>query len=152
MCIYIFEDTSCFFCLFYYPEGPLIFLFPLAISTNSSLVYRQSSCRDQNAKNQFHWTTIRAQQGCSFMGLDRCPVGLKYHIGGSGGTQDTLARERGVMKGCAFRSKSEVGTRDRTGTMKVRSSMAGHVRKLMKTGEAGLLRGSFTQILKTTRG
>ena len=86
------------------------------------------------------------------MGLDRCPVGLKYHIRGSDGTQDTLARERGVVKGCAFSSKSEVGRRDRTGTVKVRSSVAGHIRKLMKSGEAGLLRGSFTQILKTTRG
>lgn len=28
----------------------------------------------------------------------------------------------------------------------------GMVRKLMKIGEAGLLRGSVTQILKTTRG
>lgn len=56
------------------------------------------------------------------------------------------------MKGGAFCSESEVGVIDRTRTMEVSSNMAGHVRKLMKIREAGLLYGSFTQILKTTKG
>lgn len=62
---------------------------------------------------------------------------IPHGVGGSGGTQDTFARERGVVKGCAFCSESEVGMIDRTRTMKVSSGVVGHVRKLVKLERLG---------------